>query len=213
MSKIFVAGGSGRVAAELIKYLVADGKTVIAGSRHPESIIKIDGVTPVKLDLHASIDEIADLMKGSDTVYFVAGSRGKDLLQTDAMGAVKTMQAAEKNNIKRYVMLSSLYALQPEKWREIKGLESLIDYQTAKFFADNYLVHNTHLNYTILQPVALTEEVGTGKVKFGEVEAKTNPIPDVAKVLADIIKHDNTIGKVIMMQSGDTPIEEALNKV
>ena len=213
MSKIFVAGGSGRVAAELIKYLVADGKTVIAGSRPPESIIKIDGVTPVKLDLHASIDEIADLMKGSDTVYFVAGSRGKDLLQTDAMGAVKTMQAAEKNNIKRYVMLSSLYALQPEKWREIKGLESLIDYQTAKFFADNYLVHNTHLNYTILQPVALTEEVGTGKVKFGEVEAKTNPIPDVAKVLADIIKHDNTIGKVIMMQSGDTPIEEALNKV
>ncbi|KAK8852830.1 hypothetical protein M9Y10_017822 [Tritrichomonas musculus] len=213
MNKIFVVGGSGRVATELIKDLAADGKKVIAGSRHPESIIKIDGVTSVKLDLHSSVDEIADLMKGVDAVYFVAGSRGKDLLQTDAMGAVKTMKAAEKNKIKRYIMLSSLYALQPEKWREIKGLETLIDYQTAKFFADNYLITNTHLSYTILQPTALTEEPGTGKVKFSEIEAKTNPIPDVARVLADIIKHDNTIGKVIMMQTGNTPIEEALHNI
>lgn len=38
-------------------------------------------------------------MKGSDAVYFTAGSRGKDLLQTDAYGAVKTMQAAKKLGI------------------------------------------------------------------------------------------------------------------
>ena len=213
MSTVFVAGGSGRVATELIKDLIADGHKVIAGSRHSDKIIKLAGVTAVNLDLHSSVDEIADLMKDSEVVYFTAGSRGTDLLQTDAMGAVKTMKAAEKKNIKRYVMLSSLYALQPEKWRDIKGLESLIDYQTAKFFADNYLVHNTRLDYTILQPTALTEEAATGKVHFGDVEAKTNPIPDVARVLADVIKHENTIGKVIMMQSGNTPIDEALNKV
>lgn len=45
-------------------------------------------------------------MKGSDAVYFTAGSRGKDLLQTDAFGAVKTMQAAKKLSIERYIMLS-----------------------------------------------------------------------------------------------------------
>lgn len=39
-------------------------------------------------------------MQESDIVYFVAGSRGKDLLQTDAFGAVKTMIAAEKSGIK-----------------------------------------------------------------------------------------------------------------
>ena len=90
MSKVFVAGGSGRVATELIKNLVADGHKVIAGSRHPESIIKLDGVTPINLDLHASVEEIANLMKGTSIVYFVAGSRGKDVLQTDAFGAVKS---------------------------------------------------------------------------------------------------------------------------
>lgn len=41
----------------------------------------------------------------------------------------------------------------------------------------------------------------------------SNPIPDVAKTLAEILKHDNTIGKVIMMNSGDTPIDEALASV
>lgn len=213
MSKVFIAGGSGRVAGELIKNLIADGKQVIAGSRHPENIVKLEGVTPVKLDLHASVDEISGLMKGSDIVYFVAGSRGKDLLQTDAMGAVKTMQAAEKNGIKRYILLSSFFALQPEKWSEYKILQDITDYNIAKFFADNYLIHNTHLDYTILQPTGLTEEAGKGKVVFNNIREATNPIPDVAKVLADIPKHVNTIGKVIMMQTGEVPIEEALNKV
>lgn len=68
------------------------------------------------MNLHDSVEKIAELMKGMNAIYFVAGSRGKDLLQTDAMGAVKTMQAAEKDGIKRYIMLSSLYALQPEMW-------------------------------------------------------------------------------------------------
>ena len=50
------------------------------------------------MDLHSSVDDLAKLMKGRDAVYFTAGSRGKDLLQTDAYGAVKTMQAAKKQH-------------------------------------------------------------------------------------------------------------------
>ena len=173
MKKVFVVGGSGRVATDLIKDLVATGNEVTA----------------------------------------VAGSRGKDLLQTDAMGAVKTIQAAEKNGIKRYIMLSSLYALQPEMWSRIPSLASIMDYNIAKFFADNYLISNTNLDYTILQPANLTEEPGTGKIQIGEGSATSNPIPDVAQTLADILQHDNTIGHVIMMRSGNTPIEEALDQI
>ena len=39
MSKVFIVGGSGRVATELIKDLVADGNQVVAGARHPEKTI------------------------------------------------------------------------------------------------------------------------------------------------------------------------------
>jgi nucleoside-diphosphate-sugar epimerase len=213
MSKVFVAGGSGRVATELIKNLVNDGNEVVAGARHPENVIKLDNVTPVELDLHAPVTEIAKLMNGSDAVYFVAGSRGKDLLQTDAMGAVKTMQAAEQDGIKRYIMLSSMYALQPEMWAKYEALAAITDYNIAKFFADNYLIHNTNLDYTIVQPATLTEKPATNKVTLGEGDDTTNTIPDVAKVLADTLKYDNTIGHVIMMRNGDTPINDALQSI
>lgn len=194
--KIFVVGATGRVASELVKDLVAKGHQV----------------TAVKLDLHASKEELATLIGQQDAIYFTAGSRGKDLLQTDAFGAVKTMQAAELNGIKRYIMLSSLHALEPEFWYE-DGLAQIMDYNIAKFFADHYLVHNTDLDYTILQPTALTEESGTGKITVGATKVSKNPIPDVALTLAEILEHDNTRKKVIMMSSGDTPIEQALASV
>lgn len=206
--RIFVAGGSGRVATELIKDLIADGNTVVAGARHEDHIIKPNNVKPVHMDLHASVDDLAKLMKGSDAVYFTAGSRGKDLLQTDAFGAVKTMQAAKKLGIERYIMLSSIFALQPDKWH-IDGLDQILDYTIAKYFADNYLVNQSGLKYTILQPTNLTEEEGTDKISLDVTGVTSNPITDVAKTLAEILKHDNTIGKVIMMNSGDTPIDAA----
>lgn len=213
MSKVFIAGGSGRVAKELIKDLVDKEYEVIAGSRHPEKIINLAGVTPIKLDLTDDPHKIASLMANAEAVYFVAGSRGHDLLQTDAMGAVKTMQAAKLAGIKRYIMLSSMYALQPEKWAKFPALASITDYNIAKFFADNYLIHNTDLDYTIIQPASLTEETATGKVKFGEGDDTTNTIADVAQVLADVLTAKNTLGKVIIMRNGDTPIDEAIKNV
>lgn len=59
--------------------------------------------------------DLAALIAGSDAVIFTAGSRGKDLLQTDAYGAVKLMQAAKQAGINRFVMLSALFSLTPEK--------------------------------------------------------------------------------------------------
>lgn len=151
-------------------------------------------------------------MKGSDAVYFTAGSRGKDLLQTDAFGAVKTMQAAKKLGIERYIMLSSIFALQPEMWK-IDGLNQIMDYNVAKFFADNYLVNQSGLKYTILQPTNLTKELATGKISLDVERVTSNPIPDVAKTFAELLKHDNTVGKVIMMRGGDTPIDQALSNI
>lgn len=210
MTKVFVVGGSGRVATALIKDLVAAGYQVVAGSRHPDRVVQLAGVSAVKMDLHSSVDDLAQLMSGSEAVYFTAGSRGKDLLQTDAMGAVKTMQAAEQVGIKRYLMLSSMYALQPEKWSQYPSLAAITDYNIAKFFADRYLIDNTKLDYTIIQPATLIEKPATGKVTFGEGGNSTNPIADVAQVLADALTVKAAVGKVILMKSGQTPIKQAL---
>ena len=206
---VFVIGSTGRVATSLIGQLTADGHTVRAAARQPERVIKLSGVEPVAFDLHASVEEMQKLMTGVDAVLFVAGSRGRDLLQTDAFGAVKTMQAAESLGIKRYVLLSSLYALEPDKWSH-PNLSKIMDYNVAKFFADNYLVTNTKLNYTIVQPGALSEKEGTGMITVTEDAYGSIAIEDVASVLAKSLSTPETIGKVIKIVEATTPIQKAL---
>ncbi len=151
-----------------------------------------------------------DKITGCDIIYFTAGSRGQDLIQTDAMGAIKTMIAAEKVGIKRYVMLSSMLSLNINKWKTIPELE---DYLAARFFADKFLMDSTELEYTIIQPTNLVEEKGTGKISLNNSESQSNPIPDVAQVLTDVLKFPATKYKVIEMTGGDTPIDKALEQV
>ena len=200
--KIFLAGSTGRVATEALKLLSAQGKEVIAGARRPAAVEKLPHVTAVKLDLHAPVDKLAELVAGVDAIIFTAGSRGKDLLQTDAYGAVKLMQATQLAGVRRFVMLSALYSLTPAKWPA-----SLTDYYIAKFFADNYLVNQTDLDYTIVQPGSLVEDQPTGLVAKKEALGAI-PIGDVAAVLVAVVDKVQTYGQAIPVIAGDQPIAE-----
>ena len=110
-------------------------------------------------------------------------------------------------------MLSVLFSLEPTKWRTIKVLDGLTDYNIAKFFADNYLIHDTDLDYTILQPTVMTDKPGTGKITVDEGKFGYNPAEDVARTMADILKYKNTNHKIIKMREGDMPIDDALSRV
>ncbi|MDN2453700.1 NAD(P)H-binding protein [Lactobacillus sp. UCMA15818] len=210
--KIFIVGATGRVATKLIEQLTLEGHEILAGARSPERVLRNPHVTPLKLDLHTGLETLSELVKDADAIYFVAGSRGKDLLQTDAFGAVKIMQVAEKNHINRFIMLSSAFSLEPEQWKK-RGMEDLLDYNIAKFFADNYLVHQSKLDYTILQAAALIEEKGSHRIALNENSGTKNTIQNVAETLAAIIKFDNTSKKIIKMSDGKTPIDEALTQI
>lgn len=210
--KIFIVGAAGRVAEELIADLIEDGHEVLAGARSPEKIKTGAKITPVHFDLHWEVAEMAAALADAEVVYFVAGSRGQDLLQTDLFGAVKLMQAAETQGIKRYIQLSSTYSMEPEKWRGT-GLEKIMNYNIAKMFADHWLIDNTQLDYTILQPGSLEETAATGKISVNSGAMGPNPIPDVAKNLAELLKYPNTIKKVISMMGGSDEIDEALKSV
>lgn len=211
--KIFIAGANGRVANFLIRELVSAGHFVIAGVRDISKAPALDGVEPVLLDLHQPARELASLIEGADAVYFTAGSRGKDLLQTDAFGAVKLMQASEQAGIKRFVMLSSVFATAPEKWNDL-ALEKITNYNIAKFFADQWLINNTDLDYTIIQPGPLVEaEKATGLIQIDVSHSQPNIIPNVAQVLANVLERSNTFKKVITMADGDQPVNEVLGSL
>lgn len=210
--KIFIAGATGRVAENLIKRLSQMGHDVYAGARRPEKVISLVNVHPVALDLQDDVSTLVNLIDGMDAVYFVAGSRGQDLLQTDAFGAVKFMQASEKAGVKRFLLLSSVFADRPSKWND-PALRNITNYNIAKFFADQWLIQNTNLDYTIIQPGNLQETKGSGKIMINVDESMPNSIENVAMVLAESLEIKETIKKVITMADGEIPVKTALKTI
>lgn len=203
---ILVIGASGRVGKELVADLLQEGHQVTGTTRQKEKLFNNSNYHQIELNLKAQQKEIeATIPKETEAIYFVSGSRGKDLLQVDLHGAVKTMIAAEKLNIKRYIMLSALHSLEPEKWTAI------VDYFTGKHFADLWLINQTNLDYTIVQPGSLTETPGTGKIDVTHLDRDGDiSIEDVATALKEVLDHKNTYKKMIPMLSGSTPIAEVI---
>ncbi len=210
--KVVVIGASGRVGSSLTEKLLAKQHHVIGTTRKDKKLFDAENYSQTKLDLSASIEEMEKQFPNEiDAVFFVAGSGGKDILQTDLHGAIKTMKLAEKKNIKRYIMLSTVFATDTDKWSEIT--EDMIDYYISKHYADEWLIKNTNLDYTILQPSTLKEEKGTGKIEINIENAGENPIEDVADTLIELLNSRSTSKKIITMHSGEKKIVEALAQV
>lgn len=210
--KIFVVGGTGRVGQKMLEILSNSEYDVTAGARNPQDLVKFDKIQVVNFDLTGTIDEMKKAITGFDVIIDVAGSAGNGLLQVDLFGATNLMQAAEKAGVKRFVLLSTIFALQPEKWTT-PGFIALRDYYIAKHFADLYLTKNVNLDYTILQPGYLTENSGTGKIAVNDDISAPATIEDVAETLVELVKSDNTIGKVITMHNGETEISEVIKAI
>ena len=211
--KILVIGASGRVGTDLVKQLLADNHQVIGTTRQEEKLFDDDNYSQLDLDITAEKDAIqSQIDKDIEAVYFVAGSGGKDVLEVDLHGAVKTMQATEDKGIKRYIMLSTVFSLDTSKWNQ-PGIADLKEYYICKHYADQWLVNNSNLDYTIVQAGALKERAATGKITINDDDAGENSIADVATTLAAVLNADNTNKKVFSMHNGETAIDAALAKL
>ena len=211
--KILVIGASGRVGTDLVKQLLADDHQVIGTTRQEEKLFNDDNYSQLDLDITAEKDAIQQQIDADiDAVYFVAGSGGTDVLEVDLHGAVKTMQAVEDKGIKRYIMLSTVFSLDTSKW-DHPGIADLKEYYICKHYADQWLVHNSALDYTIVQAGALKERTGTGKITINDDNAGENSIEDVATTLAAVLNASNTTKKVFSMHNGETTITDAIAKL
>lgn len=208
--KILVIGASGRVGSELVTKLLADNHTVIGTTRQDKSLFSVDNYSQLDLDLTAHKEDIQQQINDDiEAIYFVAGSGGKDILEVDLHGAVKTMQAAQDKGIKRYIMLSTVFSLDTSQW-DSPGIKDLKGYYIGKHYADQWLVNDSTLNYTVLQAGALKERFGTGKIAINKDTAGENSIEDVAATLVAVLNADSTYHKVFNMQNGETSIEDAI---
>ncbi len=208
---VVVAGGHGKVGMGLLRLLADRGHRARGLIRNPDHAIELEnvGAESVLCDIEER-DDISDCVRGADAVVFAAGAgagSGPERKRTvDYGGAVKLIEAAKKNGIDRYLIVSAIAVDRPESWSE-----PMVSYYEAKRDAD-LAVLGSGLSYTIVRPGGLTDDPGTGLVKVGtEFEGGEIPREDVAATLLAALETPSTIGNTFELVSGDTPIEEAIS--
>lgn len=213
--KVFVVGANGQIGKHLVDMLKAsDEHTVSVMVRKQEQVEAFEkaGVEAKLVDLEGSVSDIAKAAKGCDAIVFTAGSGGhtgadKTML-IDLDGAAKTIEAAEENGIKRYIMVSAIHADSREKWGE--GTPSY--YMVAKHHADRIL-KQSELTYTIVRPGGLLNEPGTGKISLADnISSGSIPREDVAKIIFGSLTNEHTYNRSFDVVSGADSISDALNK-
>lgn len=215
--KVLFIGAYGKVArhfAEIVKdHADIEEKALI---RNPDQVpfFQERGIETVLMDLVASsVDELAEAMSDVDAVIFSAGAGGKGLDKTVAVdldGAIKSMEAAEKAGVKRYVMVSTFRTGREELLKD----NSLRTYTIAKHYADDWLKNRTQLDWTIVHPGVLVDTEGSGQILTGMGnEIRDIPRQDVARTLVAVLENPNSIGKEFEVLEGTTPIEEAVKNL
>ncbi len=166
--RVTVIGGSGRSGRLVIEKLIAAGHTAIGTIRNPKrmaELVKL-GAEVQLVDLDKSeFDVIVNAMQGSDAVVFAAGSAAGESSELDRKGTLRTVRAAEKAGVKRYLSISSIGASTGLSTRSMN--DEMKDYYKQKRAAAKHITGSS-LNWTILEPGELTDGGGTGKVVLSQ---------------------------------------------
>lgn len=206
---ITIVGAHGQIAMLLHPMLKERGHQVRGIIRKEEQAddLREAGAEPVICDIEQT-EDISDAVGRADAVLFAAGagpgSGAERKWTVDRDGALKLIEAAKKNGISRYVIISAMGVEEPG------GDEVFQTYQKAKAEADEAL-RTSGLDYTIIRPGRLTDEPGTGSVALApELSRGEVPRADVAAVLAEVLETPETAGHQFDLVSGDTPVAEAV---
>lgn len=208
--RVLVIGANGGVGRKLLPVLRDQGHQAVAMIRDVDQApaMRALGAEPVVGDLEG---DFARHLDGCDAVIFTAGSgAGTGALQTarvDGLGAVRAVDAARSAEVRRFVLLSSMGADDPDVSPDLRP------YLVAKAIADGYL-EASGLDHTILRPGRLTDDDPTGLIRLGgELGGGSVTRADVAHVAALCLSHSNTVGETLTFLNGDTPVETALREV
>jgi uncharacterized protein YbjT (DUF2867 family) len=211
---VLVVGAHGKIGLRLLRLLAERGDKARGLIRKPEQAADLEAADAeaVVCDLEAT-DDISGAVGKADAIVFSAGAgpgSGPERKKTvDQGGAVKSIEAAKKNGIARFLIVSSMGAADPPE-----GDEGMAPYLRAKAAADRALAESG-LDYTIVRPGMLTDDPGSGKIEVAERLGRRGRIPrdDVAATLVACLEQPNTIGKTFELLSGDEEIAAALESL
>ncbi|MDQ0753868.1 uncharacterized protein YbjT (DUF2867 family) [Streptomyces africanus] len=209
---VFIIGITGGIGGLLAQKLRTRGDAVHGLVRRDDQQAELatQGVNTRVGDLSSmTAEELAAAFGDVDVIVFSAGSNGGSREVTTAVdgdGVVKAIKAAQLAGVERFALVSVL----PESWRE-RNLGEEVEYYFAVKKGADVALSRTDLNWLILRPSLLLDGPGTGTVSLGPAELHGEITrDDVAATLAELL-HEPRIGRQILeLNTGPTPIEEAV---
>ena len=212
--RIVIIGAHGKVARLLTPLLRERGHEVTAVVRNPDHVadVEADGAEPRVFDIEsADVAAIAGLVDGHDAVVWSAGAGGGSPERTYAVdrdAAIRSMEAAARAGVRRYVMVS-YFGAGPD--HGVAEGDSFFPYADAKTVADAELARSD-LDWTILRPSSLTADAGTGRIETSLEGATKGSVSraDVALVAAEALDRRGLAGATVEFNNGDVPVDEAL---
>ncbi len=211
MENILVAGANGTTGKKIVNLLKESqyfNPIAMVRKEEQKAFFEAKKIDTVLGDLEGDVSQVFNITNKIDKVLFAAGSGGKKVVEVDQEGAKHLIDASNKNNVKKFVMLSSMGADQPEK------AEQLQEYLKAKHNADEYL-KSSGLTYSIVRPGALTNNELTNEIELEEKLNKSGEISrnDVAQTLVRTLNDEIANNATFEIIKGNTLIGDALNKV
>ena len=214
MADHIIIGGHGKVALLTMPLLREAGHSVTGVIRNPEHGHDVEAVggKPLVLDVETALeDDLVRAFEGKDAVVWSAGAGGGNPGRTYAVdrdAAIRSMEAAFRAGVRRYVMVSYLGA-GPD--HGIPQDAPFYAYAQAKAAADAHL-RSSGLDWTILGPATLTFEKPTGTIDLAplrdSVEKRVSR-GNVALTIRAALEMDETIGRTLEYVDGATDIREA----
>ena len=209
---VFQIGAAGGVGRRLTALLTERGHRVTGMHRAggQDAVIRGAGGTPVTGDLiEDSVATLAERLTGHDAVVFSAGAHGTGAEMTaaiDGRGLEKAADAAVESGVRRFVLVSVFM----DALRDQPRSEGFEHYMKIKREADIHLA-GTDLDFLILRPGDLLDDVGTGRVNAGvSIPYGAVPRDDVAAFIAASLFDPDLNRTDVELTGGDMPIDEAV---
>ncbi len=163
------------------------------------------GIETVVADLEGDFQEA---LHGCDQIVFTAGAGAKGgpdkTLLVDLYGAIRTVDFAKAQGLRRMIMVSAMRSMVPQI-----APDFLRPYAAAKFAADHYL-KTSGLPYLILLPARLVDEPASGRIRT--VRDDSLPITvsreNVAECLVSALRYDSLCNQQTILLDGDEDIDE-----
>jgi uncharacterized protein YbjT (DUF2867 family) len=208
--RVVVFGAAGQTGRLVVDGLVGAGHDVVGVVRSPHQVAALHeaGASTTLADLtQLAPTELQSLVEGCDAAIWTAGAGfGEDPQQIDGDACIGAVLAADSAGVDRWVQVSSMYADRPES-----GPPLLQGVLRAKHRSDTALM-STGLEWTVVRPGGLTNDIGTGQVLLGAgLSGGTVPRADVAAVAVACLSAPSSARRAFDLVSGTTPVPTALD--